>query len=48
VPHISIPGGIPGIRGLFQVRPEIAGPIADLTQLLLHAPNSLTQGERLA
>lgn len=37
---------MPGIRGLFSVHPEVAGPIAALTQALLHAPNSLTRGER--
>jgi uncharacterized peroxidase-related enzyme len=46
VPHISIPADVPGIRGLFSVHPEIAGPIADLTQQLLYAPNSLTRGYR--
>jgi uncharacterized peroxidase-related enzyme len=46
VPHIAIPRGVPGIRGLFRVRPETAGPIADLAQQLLHAPNSLTRGDR--
>jgi uncharacterized peroxidase-related enzyme len=46
VPHIAIPADVPGIRGLFGVHPEVAGPIADLTQQLLYAPNSLPRGER--
>jgi uncharacterized peroxidase-related enzyme len=46
VPHIEVPPGVPGIRALLQARPETAGPITDLTQVLLHAPNSLSRGER--
>ena len=37
---------MPGIRSLLQARPETAGPLTDLAQVLLHAPNSLTRGER--
>lgn len=37
---------MPGIRALLQARPETAGPITDLAQVLLHAPNSLSRGER--
>lgn len=44
--HIEVPDGIPGIRSLFAFRPETAGPLTDLAQVLLHAPNSLTRGER--
>jgi uncharacterized peroxidase-related enzyme len=46
VPHIHVPPGVPGIRALLQARPETAGPITDLAQVLLHAPNSLSRGER--
>ena len=46
MPHIQIPPGVPGIRALLQARPETAGPITDLAQVLLHAPNSLSRGER--
>jgi hypothetical protein len=35
VPHTDIPPGVPGIRGLFRVRPETAGPITDLAQQLV-------------
>lgn len=37
---------MPGIRALLQARPETAGPITDLAQILLHAPNSLSRGDR--
>jgi len=46
VPHISLPGGASGIRALFAFRPESAQPLADLANTLLHAPSSLTRGER--
>jgi uncharacterized peroxidase-related enzyme len=46
VPHIQVPPGIPGIRSLLQARPETAGPLTDLAQILLHAPNSLSRGDR--
>jgi uncharacterized peroxidase-related enzyme len=41
-----VPADVPGIRGLFSVRPEVAGPIAALTQQLLYAPNSLSRLDR--
>lgn len=44
--HIPLPDGASGIRALFAFRPQSAGPIAELANTLLHAPNSLTQGER--
>jgi uncharacterized peroxidase-related enzyme len=34
------------MRSLLQARPETAGPITDLAQTLLHAPNSLSRGDR--
>ena len=40
------PDGIPGIRGLLAFRPETAEPLGALANALLHAPNSLTPGER--
>lgn len=46
MPHIQVPSGVPGIRSLLQARPETAGPITDLAQVLLHAPNSLSRGDR--
>ena len=44
--HIQVPPGLPGMRGLLAFRPETAAPLAELAQILLHAPNSLTRGER--
>jgi uncharacterized peroxidase-related enzyme len=46
VPHISVPEGVPGIRSLFAFRPEVAEPMSVLADVLLHAANSLTRGER--
>jgi uncharacterized peroxidase-related enzyme len=46
MPHISIPEGLPGIRGLFTVRPETAKPLCDLANVLLHGPGTLSPGER--
>jgi uncharacterized peroxidase-related enzyme len=44
--HITLTEGLPGIRGLFEFRPETADPLCRLGDVLLHQPNSLTQAER--
>jgi uncharacterized peroxidase-related enzyme len=44
--YIQLPDGLPGIRGAMAFRPETAKPLNDLVEILLHAPNSLTPGER--
>jgi uncharacterized peroxidase-related enzyme len=44
--HIQVPEGIPGIRSLLAFRPEVASQVSALADVLLHAPNSLTRGER--
>ena len=44
--HIHVPEGAPGIRALLAFRPETAGPLGALADSLLHAPNTLTRGER--
>jgi len=44
--YIQLPEGLPGIRGAMAFRPETARPLNDLVEVLLHAPNSLTPGER--
>lgn len=44
--HISLPEGFPGISGLMVYRPETAKPLNELAQALLHAPSTLTHGER--
>jgi len=46
MPHIALPDGVPGIRGLFEFRPDTAKPLCELADILLHAPNMLTPGER--
>jgi uncharacterized peroxidase-related enzyme len=44
--HILLPEGLQGIRAAMAFRPETAKPLNDLAEALLHAPNSLTAGER--
>jgi AhpD family alkylhydroperoxidase len=44
--HVPLPPDIPGMRSLLAFRPETTAPITALAQILLHAPNSLTCGER--
>ena len=46
MPHIEVPAGLPGIRGLFAFRPETAQPMSELAEVLLHAPGTLTPAER--
>jgi uncharacterized peroxidase-related enzyme len=46
MPHITLLEGLPGIRGLLAFSPETARPIGELTDILLHAPNTLSPGDR--
>jgi uncharacterized peroxidase-related enzyme len=46
MPHIALPEGLPGIRSAMAFRPETAGPLNELVEVLLRGPNSLTPGER--
>ena len=46
MPHIKLPEGLQGIRSAMAFRPETAKPLNDLAEALLHAPNSLPQGDR--
>ena len=46
MPHIDLPAGLQGIRSAMAFRPETAQPLNALAEALLHAPNSLPQGER--
>jgi alkylhydroperoxidase family enzyme len=46
MPHIALPDGFPGIGGLFEFRPDTTKPLCELANILLHAPNTLTAGER--
>src|SRR5277367_1623147 len=44
--YIQLPEGLPGIRGAMAFRPETAKPLNELVEVLLHAPSTLTPGER--
>ena len=44
--HISLPDGLPGIRGPMAFRPETARPLNELADVLLHGPSTLSPGER--
>ena len=46
MPHISLPEGLPGIRGPLAFRPETAKPLNELVEILLRGPSTLTPGER--
>jgi uncharacterized peroxidase-related enzyme len=46
MPHIALPEGQFGIRGALAFRPETARPLNELADILLHAPNSLSAGDR--
>ena len=44
--YITLPEGLPGIRGPMAFRPETAKHLNELAEVLLRGPNSLTRGER--
>jgi alkylhydroperoxidase family enzyme len=44
--HITLPEGLPGIRGPMAFRPETAKPLNEFAEVLLRSENSLTRGER--
>jgi uncharacterized peroxidase-related enzyme len=44
--HIKLPEGMPGILGPMAFSPETAVPLNALAEVLLRAPNSLSQGDR--
>jgi len=46
MPHITLPEGLPGIRGPMAFRPETAKPLNELAEILLRGPSTLTSGER--
>jgi len=46
VPHIDLPAGHPGILGPMAFRPETAGPLNELAEVLLRGPSPLSPGER--
>lgn len=44
--HIELGNDGPGIRGLLAYRPETAGPLTELCEVLLRGDNTLPRGER--
>jgi uncharacterized peroxidase-related enzyme len=44
--HISLKDGLPGIRGPMTFSPETTKPLAELAQVLLTGPHTLTPAER--
>src|SRR5208282_3346061 len=46
MPYITLPEGLPGIRGPMAFRPETAKPLNELVEVLLRGPGTLTPGER--
>ena len=44
--HVELGNQLPGIRGLLAYRPETAGPLMELTQVLLRGDSTLSAGER--
>ncbi|HEY6509422.1 MAG TPA: peroxidase-related enzyme [Vicinamibacterales bacterium] len=44
--HITLPDGLPGIRGPMAFRPDTAKPLNELVDVLLRGPHTLSQGER--
>ena len=44
--HIKLDEKLPGIRGLFAIRPETAMPMSELAEALLHTPGTLSMAER--
>jgi len=46
MPHISLPEGIPGIRGPLSIRPDVARPLSAFCETLMRGENSLSRGER--
>lgn len=46
MPHIQLNGTLPGIRSLFDFRPETAEPLCQLADVLLHQPSSLSRADR--
>jgi uncharacterized peroxidase-related enzyme len=44
--HITIPDGLPGIRGLMAFRPDTAKYLNELAEILLRGKNTLSRGDR--
>ncbi len=46
MPHIPLPGHLPGITGLLEYRLDTSLPIRELTQILLRGESTLSHAER--
>jgi len=46
MPHIDLQNDLPGILGPLAFRPETAGPLSALAEVLLRGDNTLSRGER--
>ncbi len=46
MPHIALRSDLFGVTSLLDFRPETAGPLCELTQVLLRGPSTLTEMER--
>ena len=46
MPHIALPGGLPGITAGFAFRPVTARPMRELVEVLMRGPSTLSPGER--
>ncbi|MEU8801541.1 carboxymuconolactone decarboxylase family protein [Spirillospora sp. NPDC048819] len=44
--HIELDDGVPGLPSLLRFRPETAGPLSALAEVLLRGPSPLERGER--
>lgn len=45
-PYITIPEGLPGIRGPLSLRPDVAKPLSALAEVVMRAEHTLSRGER--
>ena len=46
MPHINLDNELPGIRGLMAFRPETAGPMGELANILLRDEEGISRAER--
>lgn len=44
--HITLPEGLPGIRGLLTFSPVTAKPTGELAEILLRGPSTLSRAGR--